>query len=46
MEFLFERFESAPDSEAFIDRGRTFSYGQLIETTQRFDDRLRQGGRS
>ena len=42
MEFLFERFATAPDGVAFIDRGRPFSYGQLIETTAAFEDQLRR----
>ena len=36
VEFLFERFETVPGSQAFIDRGRPFSYRQLVELTQRF----------
>jgi acyl-CoA synthetase (AMP-forming)/AMP-acid ligase II len=40
LEFLFERFATAPESVAFIDRGRTFSYGQVIATTHAFVDRL------
>ena len=45
VEFLFERFEAVPGSKAFIDRGRPFSYGELMELTQRFGERLRTGGR-
>ena len=44
MEFLFERFESAPGSNAFIDSGRAFSYGELTELTRRLGVRLRQEG--
>jgi acyl-CoA synthetase (AMP-forming)/AMP-acid ligase II len=40
LEFLFERFATAPASVAFIDRGRTFSYAQVIATTHAFVDRL------
>ena len=44
MDFLFERFASAPGSIAFNDRGRTFTYGQIIETTERFEGRLAEVG--
>jgi acyl-CoA synthetase (AMP-forming)/AMP-acid ligase II len=44
LEFLFERFASAPEAVAFIDRGRSFSYAQVITTTQVFEDRLRREG--
>ena len=44
MEFLVERFETAPEASAFIDGGRAFSYRQLIEQTRSFGDRLRREG--
>jgi acyl-CoA synthetase (AMP-forming)/AMP-acid ligase II len=44
MEFLFERFASAPDGIAFNDRGRTFTYGQIIDTTAALEARLREVG--
>lgn len=44
MEFLFERFETAPETSALIDGGRTFSYRQLVEQTRSFGDRLRREG--
>jgi len=44
LEFLFERFATAPESVAFIDRGRAFSYDELVATTRTFEDRLRREG--
>jgi acyl-CoA synthetase (AMP-forming)/AMP-acid ligase II len=44
LEFLFERFATEPEAVAFIDRGRTFSYGQVITSTHAFEDRLRREG--
>jgi acyl-CoA synthetase (AMP-forming)/AMP-acid ligase II len=44
LEFLFERFATTPEALAFIDRGRTFSYGQMIATTHAFEDRLHREG--
>ena len=44
MEYLFERFESALDANAFIDRGRPFSYRQLTELTGDYVARLRDEG--
>jgi acyl-CoA synthetase (AMP-forming)/AMP-acid ligase II len=44
LEFLFDRFATAPDAIAFNDRGRTFSYGRVIETTAMFERKLRQVG--
>lgn len=42
MDFLFERFASAPDAVAFIDGSSEFSYRQLIAETRTFRDRLRE----
>jgi acyl-CoA synthetase (AMP-forming)/AMP-acid ligase II len=44
VEFLLERFETAPDSRAFIDGGRPFTYGQVSELTERFGTRLLEQG--
>lgn len=44
MEFLFDRFATVPQAVAFLDRGRSFSYGQVIATTKTFDERLRREG--
>jgi acyl-CoA synthetase (AMP-forming)/AMP-acid ligase II len=44
MEFLFDRFATVPQAVAFLDRGRSFSYGQVITTTKAFDERLRREG--
>ena len=44
MDFLFERFASVPSAVAFNDRGRTFTYGEIIETTAAFERRLREVG--
>ena len=44
MEFLFERFETAPDASAFIDKGRVFSYGQLSAFSERYSAQLRERG--
>jgi acyl-CoA synthetase (AMP-forming)/AMP-acid ligase II len=42
LEFLFDRFAQAPDAVAFLDRGRSFSYGQVIATTKTFEELLRR----
>ena len=44
IEFLFERFATASDSTAFIDRGRPFTYRELLEQTSSFQDQLRREG--
>ncbi len=44
MEFLFERFETAPDGNAFIDKGRAFSYRQLNRLTEQYGEQLRENG--
>ncbi len=44
MDFLFERFATAPDSLAFIDGGRSFSYRELIAETGAFGERLDREG--
>lgn len=44
MNFLFERFATAPEAIAFNDRGRAFSYGEVIAATARFEDQLRETG--
>ena len=44
MDFLFDRFATAPEAIAFNDRGRTFTYGQIIDTTAMFEGRLREVG--
>jgi acyl-CoA synthetase (AMP-forming)/AMP-acid ligase II len=44
VEFLFERFAKVPDAIAFLDRGRSFSYGQVIATTKAFEGRLEREG--
>ena len=44
VDFLFERFATAPASIAFNDRGRDFTYGEIIETTAAFETRLREVG--
>ncbi len=42
MDFLFDRFATVPDAAAFIDRGRTFTYLDLIDETGRMHARLEQ----
>jgi acyl-CoA synthetase (AMP-forming)/AMP-acid ligase II len=44
MDFLLERFAGAPDSVAFNDRGRPFTYGEVVATTARFEQRLLDEG--
>jgi acyl-CoA synthetase (AMP-forming)/AMP-acid ligase II len=44
MEFLFERFKTVPDSIAFVDRGRSFSYRQLTGAVARYGDTLHERG--
>jgi acyl-CoA synthetase (AMP-forming)/AMP-acid ligase II len=44
VDFLFDRFATAPEAIAFNDRGRTFTYGQIIDTTAMFERRLRDVG--
>jgi acyl-CoA synthetase (AMP-forming)/AMP-acid ligase II len=44
MEFLFDRFALAPEAVAFLDRGRSFSYGQVISTTKMYEARLVREG--
>ena len=44
MDFLYERFAGAPDAIAFIDRGRQFTYRDLIAETRGFRDRLDREG--
>lgn len=44
MEFLFDRFALAPEEVAFLDRGRSFSYGQVISTTKMYEERLAREG--
>jgi acyl-CoA synthetase (AMP-forming)/AMP-acid ligase II len=45
VEFLFERFSSvSPDTVAFIDRDRRFTYGQLVRATRAYEERLEREG--
>ena len=44
MDFLYERFATAPDGIAFIDRGYQFTYQELITATRDFRTRLEQEG--
>jgi acyl-CoA synthetase (AMP-forming)/AMP-acid ligase II len=44
VEFLFERFATAPAKVAFSDRGRTFTYAQIIDATAAYEDRLHEVG--
>jgi acyl-CoA synthetase (AMP-forming)/AMP-acid ligase II len=44
MDFLFERFATAPDTVAFVDGGRAFTYGQVLAQTSDFRDLLRREG--
>ncbi len=40
LDFLFERFATVPQAVAFADRGRTFTYAQILDATERFERRL------
>jgi acyl-CoA synthetase (AMP-forming)/AMP-acid ligase II len=44
MESLFDRFTTSPESIAFVDRGREFSYGRLVDAMARFGQSLRADG--
>ena len=44
LDFLFERFAEAPERAAYVDRGRTFTYLQLLSGTQAFHERLEAEG--
>jgi acyl-CoA synthetase (AMP-forming)/AMP-acid ligase II len=44
VEFLFERFATARESVAFNNRGRAFTYAQVIDTTARFERKLSEVG--
>ena len=44
MEFLFDRFATAPAAIAFNSQGRPFSYGEVIQATARYEARLRDVG--
>jgi acyl-CoA synthetase (AMP-forming)/AMP-acid ligase II len=44
MDFLFDRFAEAPDAIAFNDRGRPFTYRQVIDGTAFLDARIRAAG--
>ena len=44
IDFLYERFATAPDALAFIDRGRTFTYQDLTGETRNFRDTLGREG--
>jgi acyl-CoA synthetase (AMP-forming)/AMP-acid ligase II len=44
VDFLFERFATAPDRAAFIDAGRRVSYGELLAATDAFGARLHMEG--
>jgi acyl-CoA synthetase (AMP-forming)/AMP-acid ligase II len=37
LDFLFERFATVPESVAFADRGRKFTYAQIRETTEQYE---------
>jgi acyl-CoA synthetase (AMP-forming)/AMP-acid ligase II len=44
VDFLFERFATAPDRAAFIDAGRRVSYRELLAAIDAFGARLRTEG--
>jgi acyl-CoA synthetase (AMP-forming)/AMP-acid ligase II len=44
VEWLIERFRSAPDEVAFIHEGRSVSYGSVVSTVAEFEARLRAAG--
>jgi acyl-CoA synthetase (AMP-forming)/AMP-acid ligase II len=44
MDFLLERFAQTPEAVAFLDRGRSFTYGRLVEAEAAFERRLRDEG--
>jgi acyl-CoA synthetase (AMP-forming)/AMP-acid ligase II len=44
LEFLLERFALVPEGVAFLDRGRSFSYADVIATTRAFEERLEREG--
>lgn len=44
MDWLIERFQSAPDNLAFIHEGRKFSYDDLCKTVAKFRERITESG--
>ncbi len=44
MEWLIERFQSAPERTAFIHEGREVRYGDVVETINNFLTRLQKAG--
>jgi acyl-coenzyme A synthetase/AMP-(fatty) acid ligase len=44
VEWLIERFQSAPESVAFIHEGRSVSYGAVVTTVADFGVRLQAAG--
>jgi acyl-CoA synthetase (AMP-forming)/AMP-acid ligase II len=44
VDFLFERFASAPEAVAFIDRDRVVTYGQVTSLVDEFGKRLAREG--
>ena len=44
MEWLIERFRTAPDRTAFVHEGRSVSYGEVVATVSELGDRLREAG--
>jgi acyl-CoA synthetase (AMP-forming)/AMP-acid ligase II len=44
MDFLFDRFAGAADAIAFNDRGRRFTYRQVIDTTGILERKVREAG--
>lgn len=44
MEWLLERFATAPQRTAFAETNRTFSYSDVVETVRRFHDLLCERG--
>lgn len=44
MDWLIERFNSAPDKQAFIHEGRSVSYGAVAATIAAFGQRIGQAG--
>ena len=44
LDFLFDRFRDVADDVAFVDRGRRFTYGQLVTKTSAYENRLAEEG--
>jgi len=44
MQWLLDRFATAPDKDAFVHRGRRMRYGEVLETIARFGGVIAQTG--